>query len=180
VDHWPSRIPIIYDSSSFFLLIISTMSHSHRPTLKQSNKAYKSKHSSKGSLKDAAKGRIAKKTTSSSSASAIKNSNHGPAASQMKANRRNTAKQLQAAKRAQLADKSRQSAGKSEARAPRIVTLIQLCEDTDSNQAVQDLLTSTSNLHGDAGLQNAADLIRQVEYARFSRLCQSPGYSTDS
>ncbi|KAF8197913.1 ribosome biogenesis protein tsr1 [Pholiota molesta] len=103
--------------------------HSHRPTLKQQNKPFKSKHASKGSLKDAAKGRIAR---SSPKASPSSNS-----AAQTRLNRRNNAKQAQLAKRSALVSATRVFNGVDGA--PRIVAVIPLTPDVSTKTVVSSL-----------------------------------------
>ena len=127
--------------------------HSHRPSLKQSNKAFKSKHSSKGSLRDAAKGRI-------EGNSGKKGGKTGASitAAQNKANRRNTAKQIQAAKRAAVVEKNRLTKG-GEARAPRVVAIVQLCADIQSENTVNELVQGAADIVGETALLGG---IRQV------------------
>ncbi|KAI0075767.1 ribosome biogenesis protein tsr1 [Panus rudis PR-1116 ss-1] len=95
--------------------------HQHRPTLKQQNKPFKSRHATKGSLKEAAKGRLSKQ-----SPQAVSTAN---AASQLRANRRNQSKQVQATKRQALVSATRIFSGADGA--PRIVAIIPLTEDVD-------------------------------------------------
>ncbi|KAG6844381.1 hypothetical protein H0H87_007285 [Tephrocybe sp. NHM501043] len=106
--------------------------HHHRPTLKQSNKHFKSKHATKSSLKDAAKGRIAR---TSPKASATSN-----ASAQTKLNRRNNAKQAQAKKRNALVSATRLFSGVDGA--PRIVAVIPLSPDIDPKSIVASLAES--------------------------------------
>ncbi|KAF8972993.1 ribosome biogenesis protein tsr1 [Flammula alnicola] len=103
--------------------------HHHRPTLKQQNKSFKSKHASKGSLKDAAKGRIAR---ASPKASPSSNS-----AAQSRLNRRNSAKQVQTIKRNALVSATRVFNGVDGA--PRIVAVIPLTEDVSTKSTVGSL-----------------------------------------
>ncbi|KAJ7879635.1 ribosome biogenesis protein tsr1 [Mycena olivaceomarginata] len=65
--------------------------HHHRPTLKQQNKPFKSKHATKSSLKELAKGRVPRESPKSNAGSKI--------AAQTRLNRRNNAKQAQTLKR---------------------------------------------------------------------------------
>jgi len=138
--------------------------HSHRPTLKQSNKSFKTKHSSKGSLKDAAKGRVAHNNDSSSgggagTANGKKNrSTASLNAAQKKAARKNTAKQIQAKKRAEIVQKNRLTKG-SEAKAPRVVAVVQLCEDVDNTEVVAELLGGADLLDG----LHTVGAVQQVE-----------------
>ncbi|KEP50919.1 ribosome biogenesis TSR1-like protein [Rhizoctonia solani 123E] len=98
--------------------------HRHRPTLKQQNKSFKSKHASKGSLKAAAKGRVGGSPKTQPLASA--------ALAQTKLNRKNAAKQNQIKKRAELADEGKIFHGPNAA--PRIVAVVPLCPDVSAQQ----------------------------------------------
>ncbi|CAE7217809.1 unnamed protein product [Rhizoctonia solani] len=98
--------------------------HHHRPTLKQQNKPFKSKHASKGSLKAAAKGRVGNSPKAQPLTSA--------ALAQTKLNRKNAAKQNQIKKRAGLADEGKIFHGPNAA--PRIVAVVPLCPDVSAQQ----------------------------------------------
>ncbi|KAH7340160.1 ribosome biogenesis protein tsr1 [Rhizoctonia solani] len=100
--------------------------HHHRPTLKQQNKPFKSKHASKGSLKAAAKGRVGNSPKSQSATSV--------AIAQTKLNRKNAAKQNQIKKRAELADEGKIFHGMNAA--PRIIAVVPLCPDVSPQQTV--------------------------------------------
>ncbi|KAF8070811.1 ribosome biogenesis protein tsr1 [Lyophyllum atratum] len=106
--------------------------HHHRPTLKQSNKRFKSKHATKSSLKDAAKGRIAR--------DALKTSSTANGAAQSRLNRRNNAKQVQATKRSALVSATRVFNGVDGA--PRIVAVIPLSADINPRSVVLSLAES--------------------------------------
>ncbi|KAF8160681.1 ribosome biogenesis protein tsr1 [Crassisporium funariophilum] len=106
--------------------------HHHRATLKQSNKSFKSKHASKGSLKDAAKGRIARQSPKASPTSS--------ATAQSRLNRRNNAKQVQVTKRNALVSATRIFNGVDGA--PRIVAVIPLTEDVSTKATVSSLAES--------------------------------------
>ncbi|RPD57519.1 ribosome biogenesis protein tsr1 [Lentinus tigrinus ALCF2SS1-7] len=93
--------------------------HHHRASLKQKNKPFKSKHASKGSLKEAAKGRIQRESPKASPGSHT--------AAQLRINRRNNAKQAQIKKRQSLISATRIFSGPDGA--PRIVAVIPLTED---------------------------------------------------
>ncbi|EJF65420.1 ribosome biogenesis protein tsr1 [Dichomitus squalens LYAD-421 SS1] len=97
--------------------------HHHRPTLKQAssikNKPFKSKHASKGSLKEAAKGRTPHQSPKA---------NHtANAAAQLRINRRNNAKQAQLKRRQSLVSATRIFSGTDGA--PRVVAIVPLTED---------------------------------------------------
>ncbi|KAG8690296.1 hypothetical protein FRC11_012547 [Ceratobasidium sp. 423] len=104
--------------------------HHHRPTLKQQNKPFKSKHASKGSLKAAAKGRVGNSPKAQPITSA--------ALAQTKLNRKNAAKQNQIKKRAELADEGKIFHGPNAA--PRIVAVVPLCPDVSAQQTVLQIV----------------------------------------
>nr|GAT58050.1 predicted protein [Mycena chlorophos] len=106
--------------------------HHHRATLKQQNKAFKSRHATKGSLKEAAKGKVARQSP--------KTSNPSAAQAQTRLNRRNNAKQAQAAKRNALVSSTRLFSGVDGA--PRIVAVVPLCPDVSAAMAVGALAES--------------------------------------
>ncbi|KAF8323855.1 ribosome biogenesis protein tsr1 [Clavulina sp. PMI_390] len=108
---------------------MSTTVHHHRPTLKQQNKAFKSKHATKSSLREAAKGKVQRVSVKSSGS---------PTAAQNRANRRNAAKQLQLKKRHDLVEATRIFSGSDGA--PRIVAVIPLCQDVSASDAVRAML----------------------------------------
>ncbi|KAJ7594449.1 ribosome biogenesis protein tsr1 [Mycena floridula] len=95
--------------------------HHHRSTLKQQNKSFKSKHATKSSLKEAAKGRVPGRVRQSPKAAASVSSQ------QARLVRRNKAKQAQLAKRASLLSAGRIFNGVDGA--PRIVAIIPLTSD---------------------------------------------------
>ncbi|KAJ7782322.1 ribosome biogenesis protein tsr1 [Mycena maculata] len=103
--------------------------HHHRPTLKQQNKTFKSKHATKSALKEAAKGRVPRQSPKANVGSKI--------AAQTRLNRRNNAKQAQALKRNALVSATRLFNGVDGA--PRIVTVIPLTEDISPRSAVSSL-----------------------------------------
>ncbi|KAJ1310511.1 hypothetical protein OPQ81_007242 [Rhizoctonia solani] len=98
--------------------------HHHRPTLKQQNKPFKSKHASKGSLKAAAKGRVGNSPKAQPLTSV--------ALAQTKLNRKNAAKQNQIKKRAELADEGKIFHGPNAA--PRIVAVVPLSPDISARE----------------------------------------------
>ncbi|KIM45379.1 hypothetical protein M413DRAFT_442049 [Hebeloma cylindrosporum] len=106
--------------------------HHHRPTLKQQNKSFKSKHATQGSLKDAAKGKVARQSPKSSPASNT--------AAQSRLNRRNNAKQAQLLKRNAFVSATRIFNGVDGA--PRIVAVIPLTEDVSPKLTVASLAES--------------------------------------
>ncbi|KAH8107489.1 DUF663-domain-containing protein [Phellopilus nigrolimitatus] len=106
--------------------------HRHRPTLKQTNKAFKSKHATKSSLKDLAKGRVNKQQP--------KAAQNQTTASQLRANRKNAGKQAQIKKRQALLSATRLFSGVDSA--PRIVAVVPLSEDVSSQMAAAALAES--------------------------------------
>lgn len=88
----------------------------HRPTLKQSNKSFKSKHRSKGDLKRASKGKVEDPT------GAPRPSVRQLGKGDEKQNRRNLAKQIQGNKRAEVLQKQRK--GRADDGAPRLIVRI--------------------------------------------------------
>ncbi|SCV66932.1 BQ2448_5578 [Microbotryum intermedium] len=121
--------------------------HHHRASLKQSNKSFKSKHSTKSALKDAAKGRTHRPSSSSPKTS---KTNANLSASQHKLNRRNHAKQVQDKKRHALDSTAKLFSGPD--RAQRIVAIVPMSEDVDP-LAVVELLAATIKveIHGQGG-----------------------------
>ncbi|RDX42724.1 ribosome biogenesis protein tsr1 [Lentinus brumalis] len=120
--------------------------HHHRPTLKQKNKAFKSKHASKGSLKEAAKGRTHRESPKANAGSHT--------AAQLRLNRRNNAKQAQLKKRQSLISATRIFGGTDGA--PRIVAVVPLTEDVKARDVTARLAQSidgTLEEDGVSGLQ---------------------------
>ncbi|KAI0829822.1 ribosome biogenesis protein tsr1 [Trametes gibbosa] len=120
--------------------------HHHRTTLKQKNKAFKSKHATKSSLKEVAKGR-----TQRQSPKARASAN---AAAQLRTNRRNNAKQVQLKKRQSLVSATRIFSGVDGA--PRIVAIVPLTEDVSARDVSSRLAQSIDGTLEDnpaAGLQ---------------------------
>ncbi|OLN91947.1 Ribosome biogenesis protein tsr1 [Colletotrichum chlorophyti] len=105
------------------------MSHSHRPTTKVSHKPFKSKHATKGALRDAAKGRLPGDERGQ------RKTPHQQVMS--KFDRRNQAKQRQLAKRKEQLDEAAIFTGKDGV--PRIVAVVPLCSDGDAAAAIKQL-----------------------------------------
>ncbi|EIN07032.1 ribosome biogenesis protein tsr1 [Punctularia strigosozonata HHB-11173 SS5] len=105
--------------------------HHHRPTLKQQNKPYKSKHATKSALKEASKGRISRQSP--------KASNGQNTASQTRLNRRNNAKQIQVKKRQAIVSATRLFSGPDGV--PRIIAVIPLAEDVSARHVSSALAT---------------------------------------
>ncbi|EKM54625.1 uncharacterized protein PHACADRAFT_175149 [Phanerochaete carnosa HHB-10118-sp] len=100
--------------------------HHHRPTLKQQNKPFKSKHATKGSLKEAAKGKLNRQY--------IKSPHSAATAAQTRLNRKNHAKQVQLRKRQVLVSATRLFSGVDGV--PRIVAIVPLTPDVDTASVV--------------------------------------------
>ncbi|KAM0792046.1 hypothetical protein ACM66B_004754 [Microbotryomycetes sp. NB124-2] len=113
--------------------------HSHRPTQKQVNKRFKSKHSTKSSLRDQAKGRTHRPTQ------AIKQHNHSTnnkmQAAFTKHNRKNTRKQLMLAKNSHLDELQQLFQHKHNGhRVQRIVAVVPLTRDVDAAQLADAII----------------------------------------
>ncbi|EGO56321.1 hypothetical protein NEUTE1DRAFT_130319 [Neurospora tetrasperma FGSC 2508] len=105
--------------------------HSHRPTTKASNKPFKSRHSTKGALRNAAKGKVAEER-------GVRKTPHQQVMS--KFDRRNRNKQLQLQKHKEHLQETSIFAGKDGA--PRNVAVIPLCSDGDATEAIKSLNSS--------------------------------------
>ena len=111
----------------------------------QQNKAFKSRHATKSALKEISKGAIIVATNgviiiNRKSGRTQRPSPKSPAintAAQIRFNRRNTQKQIQAAKRASIVAATRIFNGVEGA--PRIVAVIPLCKDIHAGMAVRAL-----------------------------------------
>lgn len=104
-------------------------SHHHRNTTKVAHKAFKSRHSTKGSIKDLLKGKIEDGDKRN------RKSLHQQVMS--KIDRRHHARQLKQLKHQENVKSTSVFSGQNGA--PRIVAVIPLCEDNDSRLAVQKL-----------------------------------------
>ncbi|KAM0746299.1 DUF663-domain-containing protein [Meredithblackwellia eburnea MCA 4105] len=134
------------------------MSHSHRPTQKQSNKSFKSKHASKGQLKDIAKGRTHRPASSTSTKS--KSNQNKAVAADSKLNRRNHKKQLLLKKKAGLEDAARIFTRKSNDKVARIVAVVPLTDDVEPANLVEQLLASVGVQSAGNQLVRTADIIK--------------------
>jgi pre-rRNA-processing protein TSR1 len=103
----------------------------HRPgSLHQSNKRFKSKHASKGALKERNSGKVERSTGGGPK-------HQSTAAAQQKLNRKNAARMAQQRLRQQRVDQLRIFQGRSGA--PRICAVIPLCADVSASRVVNDL-----------------------------------------
>ncbi|GJJ06491.1 hypothetical protein Clacol_000683 [Clathrus columnatus] len=138
--------------------------HHHRSSLKQQNKPFKSRHSTKSAVKDRAKGRVQRTSLKSNPVNA--------AIAQTRLNRRNTAKQVQLRKRQALIAATRIFNGVDGA--PRIVAVIPLCSDLFSRDAVEalgralDVDTGTCPDTGLWRLKYALDACKAADYVVFT------------
>ncbi|KAI8820808.1 uncharacterized protein EV422DRAFT_64049 [Fimicolochytrium jonesii] len=105
-------------------------SHHHRSGLKQQNKGFKSRHSTKGQVKAKTKGKV----------DVTQSVKHKHNAVSHKADRRNQAKLIQQKKRNDLVNFNRLFSGARGA--PKIVAVVPLCPDVDPRQVVADLYSS--------------------------------------
>ncbi|KAI9473689.1 MAG: hypothetical protein EXX96DRAFT_621326 [Benjaminiella poitrasii] len=109
------------------------MEHRHRAgSSHQSNKPFKSRHATKGALREASKGKINR--------SSIKQANSAKIVS--KNDRRHAAKILQQKKRDEITRISRLFEGRQGA--PKIVPVLPLCPDSDVDSAIEALYRSLS------------------------------------
>ncbi|KAH9893712.1 AARP2CN domain-containing protein [Xylariomycetidae sp. FL2044] len=102
--------------------------HSHRPTTKVSHKGFKSKKSTKGALRDQAKGKVPNEK-------GLRKTPHQQVMS--KFDRRNQAKQRQLTKHKEHQKETSVFNGRDGA--PRIVAVIPLCADVDVPSAIKSL-----------------------------------------
>ncbi|KAJ3279678.1 hypothetical protein HK104_001246 [Borealophlyctis nickersoniae] len=113
---------------------------SHRSTLKQQNKPFKSRHATKGTLKAKTKGKVDKV------ANAVKNKHKQHLVSH-KADRRNAAKVAQQKKKEDLVMGNRLFQGIYGV--PKIVAVVPLCPDVSTHAAVQNLFASAQQPYPD-------------------------------
>ena len=117
---------------------VPSTSHSHRPSTssKQTNKSFKSKHASKGSLKDAAKGRTHRPALKAVG----KTTNAMVSAAHNKLNRRNHAKQMQKKKESALEEMGKLFGRKGIDKVSRIVAVVPMTGDVNALEIVEKLL----------------------------------------
>jgi pre-rRNA-processing protein TSR1 len=113
---------------------IAAQSHHHRSTTKKEKKGFKSRHATKGALKEQSKGKV----NSLSFEFGSRKTPHQQVVS--KIDRRNRAKQMRINKDHEHAKSSNVFAGKDGA--PRITALIPLCSDVSTAAAVRSLNSS--------------------------------------
>ena len=137
-------------SSTRAAIFFCTMSFSHRPTLQQKNKPFKSGHATKGARKRATKGNVAPDPTASRGPKTPVLRTSGSAEGSRK-NRRNEARQVSQQKRAALVEstrifgtglrgENRGGTGRhSKAGAPRICAILSLTPDVNEWDVVRAL-----------------------------------------
>ncbi len=104
--------------------------HRHRPgSLHQSNKPFKSRHASKGALKEVSKGKVNRASVK-----------QGGLKTLSKTDRRHAAKILQQKKREEITRTSRIFEGRQGA--PKIVPVLPLCPDSEVDSAISALYRS--------------------------------------
>ncbi|CAG8658781.1 18905_t:CDS:10 [Dentiscutata erythropus] len=134
----------------------------HRATLKQTNKPFKSKHATKGSLKDQAKGKIKRKS--------VKQSTPRPNFVS-KADRRNAAKLEQRKKREELIKANRFFEGRNST--PKIVAVIPLCSDVNSLNVVENIYASVEqsapSISGSIAFLNTERFKQKVQFILLER-----------
>lgn len=122
----------------------NTEGHSHRAHGKQSNKSFKSKHSTKSALRDQAKGRTHRPATKDEATRAVKAASATVQAKNLKVNRKNHAKQVLARKRELLDENKSIFSGKNRngERVQRVVAVVPMTRDVDAEEIVQQLARS--------------------------------------
>ncbi|KAK4333094.1 Ribosome biogenesis protein TSR1 [Rhodotorula toruloides] len=115
--------------------------HSHKPHLKQSNKAFKSKHASKSTLRDQAKGRTHRPNTKDPASKAAKAASQKVQAKNLKVNRRNHAKQVVKKKRDLLEEQKGifQGRNRNGERVQRVVAVVPMTEDVSALETAEML-----------------------------------------
>lgn len=122
----------------------NTEGHSHRAHGKQSNKSFKSKHSTKSSLRDQAKGRTHRPATKDPATRAVKAASSTVQAKNLKVNRKNHAKQVLAKKKELLEENRNIFNGKNKHgdKVQRVVAVIPMTDDVDAEEIVKQLAAS--------------------------------------
>lgn len=118
--------------------------HSHKAHGKQTNKSFKSKHASKSSLRDQAKGRTHRPSVKGEATKAVKQASQKVQAKHLKVNRKHHAKQVLDKKRRIVEDAKGIFAGKNRNgdRVQRVVAVVPMTEDVSSLELVELLAQS--------------------------------------
>lgn len=128
------------------------MSHSHRPTQKQTNKAFKSKHSTKGARRDEAKGRTHRPAVKT----ALTRGSSNASTSFTRLNRRNQATQRKLKKRGELEELGQLFSRKGEEKVARVVAVVPMTGDVVASQVVEQLLAAVGVVGtGEHGMRTA-------------------------
>lgn len=129
--------------------------HSHRSTLKKDHKPFKSKHATKGQLKNQFKGKVEKATPG----------NHKAGRALSKLERKNIAKQLKEKKI--LETKATRKLFEGSGAAEKIITIISLTKDCSSSHILTQLLQSADEHIEGLGEGFTAPLVANVKLAQF-------------
>lgn len=151
--HAPMRCPSDKVISS--LVINMGKSHSHRSTLKRDHKPFKSKHASKGLLKNQYKGKVEKAGLTSNK----------PTRTMSKLERKNLARQLKEKKIAESKLSRKLFEGSSGAE--KVITVITLTNDISGVSIAEQLVNSLKESPEDADVRFASPLVNSVKLARF-------------
>lgn len=122
----------------------------HRSTLKQRQKSFKTRHSTKGSIKAANKGRIDKEE------------GHASKHVMSRHERRNLKNQTRSTKQSQLAERTRVFDGRNGV--PRNVAIIPLTPDIDSVQVAQSLSNSLGCIEEGSGVASIPKFRQKVRF----------------
>lgn len=139
------------------------MEHRHRAgSSHQSNKPFKSRHATKGALREASKGKINR--------TAVKQANNVKTVS--KTDRRHAAKVIQQKKREDITRISRIFEGRQGA--PKIVPVLPLCPDSDVEAAIESLYRSLSqamppNAKDEATILNVERFKQKIQFVPLKR-----------
>ncbi|GAA6049888.1 hypothetical protein JCM3770_004232 [Rhodotorula araucariae] len=117
----------------------TSQGHSHKAHGKQTNKSFKSKHATKSSLRDQAKGRTHRPSVKDPASKAAKQASQRIQAKHLKVNRKHHAKQVLDKKRQVVEDAKGIFAGKNRNgdRVQRIVAVVPMTEDVSSLEMVE-------------------------------------------
>ena len=135
-----------------YVIFFGTLMAVHRPTLKKKQKAFKTRHSSKGSIKDENKGRIAGHKSGLKGGTLSKH------------DRRNLSNQLKAVKQSKAYERTKIFDGRHGV--PKNVVIVPLTDDIDST-AVGRRLIEVSEGEVDPDIPNTAWISRFRQRLRF-------------
>lgn len=128
--------------------------HSHRATLGKSHKAFKSKHATKGQLKNQYKGKVEKSTTTNK-----------PGRVSSKIERKNTAKQLKSKKIAESRQIRKVFEGSGAAE--KIISVISLTQDIKASTILKQLVESLNEQDDDTSFDFESPLVATLRLDRF-------------